>query len=656
MSLQKQITLILLVVITIFAGLDHAIQRFIVFPGYRQIDQANAELEMKRSLVTLDREIQHLDRLGQDWAARADLAAIVVDGRINPEKAAQLEAEISFSHLDFCYLLDRNGAVVWGNISGVNPSTGIEAAVLGGSGLAGKDIAKGSPRAIRNSAGLLRSKLGVVMVATHEMTRTTGSSEIVGTCLAGYFLNKERLLALAQQTGVLLELGRCGCEPPHNHPTGKYLGSDCDFEHGENLTPTEVAALTVPGPERPVLVRKIGGDRLECLADFPDLIGRHTLLLKGVLPMPLTAMGRDVLNGALLALITAGLLIVIVLREAIKMSILKPLNLLTKHAVSLRSNESYAGHISSVLQSQNELGELGREFDSMVERLARARRQLVEQSYYSGMTEVASRVMHSLRNAMTPITAHLDLLREELRDLPLEQMKMAGLELSGSEISQERREMLARYLKESVDYMAGVVSDAAVRLKGMDAGVDAIEKILAEHEKFAGRDRRSETVNLDVLLREACSLLSLNYYSGLELVNDPSLAGVGPVNGRRHALLHIFTNLINNAIEAILRSGRTDGRIVVRAEIDETAYPGMVHVTFTDNGSGITQADMGRIFERGYSTKEHDSSGIGLHWCANTIATMHGQLFAESTAPGCGATMHLLIPRSTGQHKEVTLP
>jgi signal transduction histidine kinase/sensor domain CHASE-containing protein len=649
MSLQKQITLILLVVIAIFAGLDHAVQRFVVFPRYRQIDQANAELEMKRSLVSLDREIQHLDHLGQDWAARADLASILSAGRISPEKSTQLAAELSISRLDFCYLLDRRGLVVWGNnISGVSQSAGVEAAILGATGQAGN----GSSPVIRNSAGLLRSKLGVVVVASYQVTRASESGEVVGSCLAGYFLDKERLLALARQTGVLLELGGCDCEPPHDHLGEKCLLNSCGFEGGEKLTNAEVAALVAIGPERPVLVRKLGGDRLECLADFPDLFGRHTLLLKGVLPMPITTMGRDVLNGALLALLTAGLMIVVVLREAIKMSVLKPLSLLTRHAVSLRSSESHAGQISGVLRSPNELGVLAREFDSMVERLATARRQLVEQSYYSGMTEVASRVMHSLRNAMTPITAHLDLLREEFRDLPLEQMKMAGRELAGDEVPPERREMLARYLKESVDYIVGVMGDAAVRLKGMDAGVAAIEKILAEQEKFAGRDRRSEPVDLNNLLREAGALLSLNYYSGLELVIDPSLAEVGPVNGRRHALLHIFTNLISNAIEAILLSERSNGRIEIRAEIDEIAYPGLVHVTVSDNGCGIAQGDLGRLFERGYTTKEHDSSGIGLHWCANTIATMHGRLFAESAGLGRGSVMHLLIPRGGGQTME----
>jgi signal transduction histidine kinase len=643
MSLQKQITLILLVVITLFAGLDHAVQRFIVFPRYRQTDQANGEQEMKRSLITLEREIQHLDHLGQDWAAREVLAAILTLGRISPEKAARLTAELASDRLEFCYLLDRHGEVVWGNTTGGGAAVGLKAAILGG-WLAGKG-ATNSSQPMRNSTGLLRTDLGVVMLSTHQVPFGGGNGEVVGTCLTGYFLSEERLQAMARQTGIVLELAGCDCSPPHDHLREQCPNSNCALERGALLTAAEVGALNLSGQERPVLVRRLSGDRLQCLAVFPDLFGRQSLLVQGVLPMPITAMGRDLLNGALLALLTAGLLIVIVLREAIKVSVLKPLTLLTNHAVSLHNSETQIGRISGVLRSQNELGVLAREFDSMVERLARVRRQLVEQSYYSGMTEVASRVMHSLRNAMTPITAHLDLLREEFRDLPLEQIKMAGRELAEEEVPPERREMLARYLRDSLDYVAGVVDDSAVRLKGIDAGVAAIEKILSEQEKFAGRDRRNEPVELFALLREAGSLLSLNYYSGLELVSDPSLAEVGPVNGRRHALLHIFTNLISNAIEAILRSGRSDGRIEVRAEIDEAAYPGMVHVTISDNGSGIAQADIGRIFERGYSTKGNDSSGVGLHWCANTIVTMHGRLFAESAGLDRGSVMHLLLPR-----------
>lgn len=656
MSLQKEITLILLVVILLFVGLYHAIERIIVFPRYRHIDQSNADLVMQRSLFTLDREIEHLDHLGEDWAARDELADIISLGRISPEQAEQLEAERLFSRLDFCYLLDRNGAVVWGNTSGGIPTARITAAILGVSGLVGKGSAKGNSPAIRNMAGVLRTDLGVVIVATYEVTQATGNWEVVGTCLTGYYINKKWLSALAKQTGVLLEFGGCDCETPHEHLIADCLNSGSGFEHGKKFSATELAALTAKGRESPVLVRRLGGDRLEGLAVIPDLFGRHILLLKGELPMPITAMGRDVLNGAMLALVTAGFLIVIVLREAIKISVLKPITLLTRHAVSLRSSEGRAGRISGVLDSPNELGVLAREFDSMVERLAGARRLLLEQSYYSGMTELASRVMHSLRNALTPITAHLGLLREELREMPLEQMKMASRELAGGEVAPERREMLSLYIGDSVDYMAGVMGDAAGRLKSMDAAVTAIEKILAEQEKFAGIERRSEPVDLAGLIREAGALLSLNYYSNLELVCEPSLSEVGAVKGRRHALLHIFTNLISNAIEAILRSERSDGRIVIGAEIDAAAFPGMVHVMVSDNGIGIAREDLGRIFERGYTTKDHDSSGIDLHWCANTIAAMQGRLFAESAGPGGGAVMHLLIPQSVGQREEVSHP
>lgn len=651
MSLQKQITLILLVVITLFAGLDHAVQRFIIMPGHRQTDRRNGERQMRGGITTLEREIQHLNRLGEDWAARQDLAGGIALGRLRPEKAEHLEIELAAGHIDFCYLLDRDGVVVWSQPPAAAAYPGSDAEILNAAGLGGGQGRVTPPAG--NYAGFLRTGNGILLVSLHAVGASAGAGSAKGFCLIGKVLGAELRQAIVRQSGVELEVWGCDCAPPHDHRAGACGGRGCALEAGANFSAEESAALRADGPLLPVLVREVGGDRLECFALAGDAFGRRTILLKAALPMEITAMGREVLNGALLSLVTAGLLIVIVLREAIKLSVLRPLSLLTAHALSLRSSTSHASHISRVLSSRNELGELAREFDSMVERLARARRQLVEQSYYSGMTEVAAGVMHSLRNALTPVTANLDLLREDFRDLPLEPMKMAGRELAAGEVAAERREMLARYLRESVDYLDGVMADAALRLKGINDGVAGVERILAEQEKFAGRDRRREPVNLDELVREAGALLSLNYYSGLELVIDSSLAAVGPVECRRHALLHIFTNLISNAIEAILRSGRADGRIEIRAEIVDSAQPEMVHVRVGDNGCGIASEEMVHLFERGYSTKESDSSGIGLHWCANTMAAMQGRIYAESGGSNGGVVMHLLLPRGNRQPKKV---
>jgi signal transduction histidine kinase len=70
----------------------------------------------------------------------------------------------------------------------------------------------------------------------------------------------------------------------------------------------------------------------------------------------------------------------------------------------------------------------------------------------------------------------------------------------------------------------------------------------------------------------------------------------------------------------------------------------MVELSFTDNGQGIPEANLDRIFERGYSTRRIRTGGIGLHWCANSLAGMGGSIWAMSGGPGQGATMIVRLP------------
>ena len=63
----------------------------------------------------------------------------------------------------------------------------------------------------------------------------------------------------------------------------------------------------------------------------------------------------------------------------------------------------------------------------------------------------------------------------------------------------------------------------------------------------------------------------------------------------------------------------------------------------------IIQADWlanqaANLFERGFSTKKEQTGGLGLHWCANSVAALAGRMSAESAGPGAGAAFHVLLP------------
>jgi signal transduction histidine kinase len=65
----------------------------------------------------------------------------------------------------------------------------------------------------------------------------------------------------------------------------------------------------------------------------------------------------------------------------------------------------------------------------------------------------------------------------------------------------------------------------------------------------------------------------------------------------------------------------------------------------TDNGIGISQENLTRIFSHGFTTKR-DGHGFGLHSGAIAAREMGGSLYARSDGPGQGATFVLELPLS----------
>jgi two-component system, NtrC family, sensor kinase len=62
-----------------------------------------------------------------------------------------------------------------------------------------------------------------------------------------------------------------------------------------------------------------------------------------------------------------------------------------------------------------------------------------------------------------------------------------------------------------------------------------------------------------------------------------------------------------------------------------------------DNGEGIPEANLNRIFNHGFTTKK-TGHGFGLHSGANAAREMGGSLTVHSDGPGHGATFILELP------------
>ncbi|HEX8783317.1 MAG TPA: ATP-binding protein, partial [Steroidobacteraceae bacterium] len=92
-------------------------------------------------------------------------------------------------------------------------------------------------------------------------------------------------------------------------------------------------------------------------------------------------------------------------------------------------------------------------------------------------------------------------------------------------------------------------------------------------------------------------------------------------------------------------AGKDRGTLRVSAEIVHEADRRQLHLQCIDDGAGIAAENLERVFEKGFTTKSPETNhGIGLHWCANAIGALGGQIWAASDGPGRGAALHLLVP------------
>jgi two-component system phosphate regulon sensor histidine kinase PhoR len=105
-------------------------------------------------------------------------------------------------------------------------------------------------------------------------------------------------------------------------------------------------------------------------------------------------------------------------------------------------------------------------------------------------------------------------------------------------------------------------------------------------------------------------------------------------------LQEVIYNLLDNAV----KYSQAGGTVFLRAEIDGER----VRISVADQGVGIPEADLPRIFERFYRadkarSRELGGTGLGLS-IVKHIVQLHGGTVEAASEPGKGTTISVLLP------------
>ena len=180
------------------------------------------------------------------------------------------------------------------------------------------------------------------------------------------------------------------------------------------------------------------------------------------------------------------------------------------------------------------------------------------------------------------------------------------------------------------------VADRFQRIRDQVVRINTIVRRLVNYARPA--QNRWAQVNLGVVIESALAVAQLSRAAKTVSTEIQIPADLPTVRGMEDQLAQVFVNLFANAIDAMRENS---GQLKIQASVSGNAT---VRIVIIDNGCGINEKDLPKLFTPFYTTKEPGKgTGLGLHVSDGIIKQHDGKILVSSNV-GVGTTFTVELP------------
>ncbi|TAE65530.1 MAG: PAS domain S-box protein [Oscillatoriales cyanobacterium] len=297
-------------------------------------------------------------------------------------------------------------------------------------------------------------------------------------------------------------------------------------------------------------------------------------------------------------------------------------------------------------QSEARERERATELESALRSLRSAQSQLIQTEKMSSLGQLVAGIAHEVNNPVNFIHANIAYLHQyttQLLDL---------VNLYEHEYPEPNAKIVDRIAEIDLDFMT---EDLRKLVGSMQVGTDRIRQIVLSLRNFSRLDESAmKPVDIHAGINSTLLILQHRLKSHdrrpeIEVIKE--FGKLPPVECYASQLNQVFMNIIANGIDAIEEqyhklsvpeAATKSGRIVICTGV--TAQ-GTVRVEISDNGTGIPQAVIDRIFNPFFTTKAvGKGTGLGMSIAHSIVVEKHKGKIDCISQVGGGTTFAIEIP------------
>ncbi len=577
-------------------------------PVFNQIEQQGVRDQKARVNHALSEFETSLQNATLDYAVWDDMYAYAEHPNPNFEHQTLMPISQMNNAIDYRGIVRANGDVIWSSeidlakIERLPVESEAMKLVLTEAGFLRRALAE------KKTITYVRAKRGIYLLTTARIIKSDESGAPRGFVVNGVLL-KKKMLSEALQVSVTLGA------PPKDHDAAAIAAAP-----GHSVSATQDGAITT----------RIGLFGLQ-----QNLLGTINFSTS----RSISAAGASAIKTAAFAVMLAILTLIALLGFGIRQITVRRLQALETFVRNFRTNDHQLH--PALINGQDEIASLSRQFQALSEQLTEAEEQLRQRSYLQGKADSAAGMLHNVRNALAPVRVMQEKwLREET--LPYRaNMQKAVDELSSAGIDPARKASLEQFLISAARTIAVSAAGRLTEMEEIKGSVDQISEILSSYNFDTSGASAGDEIEIKRLLQQQFKTLAARGGDLVELVLPETLPAV---MGNRVHLGQVLDNIFVNAHEAMTAAAVEPMQLVVSCEPGDT--PERVTIRITDNGDGIAAENIPQAFQRGYSTRNHKTGGLGMHWSANAMRAMGGSIALESDGIGKGASALLTLTRA----------